>query len=72
MFQTSTQVVNRMRFSETEFDNKRARYMLFKSGDKVLVLLLVPQNSLQETFFGPYNIEKKLSDLNYILHTPGQ
>ena len=44
---------------------------IFKPGDKVLVLLPVPQSPLQAKFFGPYTIEKKLSDLNYIVHTSG-
>ena len=39
---------------------------------KVLVLLPVPQSPLQAKFFGPYTIEKNLSDLNYIVHTPGR
>ena len=51
--------------------DKRAIQRHFKLGDKVLVLLPVPQNPLHEKFFGPYSIEKKLSDLNYIVHTPG-
>ena len=42
----------------------------FKPGDKVLVLLPVPQSPLQAKFFGSYTIEKKLSDLNYIVYTP--
>jgi transposase InsO family protein len=52
--------------------DKHARQRHFKPGDKVLVLLPVPQNPLQAKFFGPYTIEKKLSDLNYIVHTPGR
>ena len=35
----------------------------FEAGDKVLVLLPVPQNPLQAKFFGPYTIEKKFCDL---------
>ena len=52
--------------------DKRARQRQFKPGDKGLVLLPVPQNPLQTKFFGPYTIEKKLSNLNYIIHTPGR
>ena len=44
----------------------------FKPGDKVLVLSPVPQSPLQAKCFGPYAIEKKLSDLNYIVHSPGR
>ena len=51
--------------------DKRAKQRHYKPGDKVLVLLSVPQNSLQAKFFDPLTNEKKLSDLNYIVHTPG-
>ena len=42
----------------------------FEPGDKVLALLPVPGRPLQARYFGPYVIEKKMSDLNYILQTP--
>ena len=42
----------------------------FEPGQKVLALLPVPGNTLYSRFFGPYVIEKKLNDLNYILVTP--
>ena len=42
----------------------------FKPGQKVLALLPVPSNPLNSRFFGPYVIQKKLSDLNYVLVTP--
>ena len=51
--------------------DKRARQRQFKPGDKVLVLLPVPENPLQAKFFGPYTSEKKLIGLNYIVHTHG-
>ena len=44
----------------------------FKPGDKVLALLPIPGNPLQARYFGPYVVEKKLSDLNYIIQTPGR
>ena len=37
----------------------------FKPGDKVLALL-----PIQPRYFGPYTIDKKTSDLNYIINTP--
>ena len=40
-----------------------------KQGDKVFVLLPVPQSPRQARFFGPYTVKQKLSDLNYIVHT---
>ena len=44
----------------------------FKSGDKVLALLPIPGRPLQARYFGPYTIDKKTSDLNYIINTPGR
>ena len=42
----------------------------FKPGQKVLAMLPVPGNPLRSRFFGPYGIQKKLNDLNYIVVTP--
>ena len=42
----------------------------FKPGQKVLVLLPVPGNPLHSRFFGPYVIQKKISNLNYVVVTP--
>ncbi len=39
----------------------------FQAGDSVLVLLPVPGSALQARFTGPYTIERKLSDTNYIV-----
>ena len=44
----------------------------FKPGDKVLALLPLPGRPLQARYFGPYTIDKKMSDLNYIINTPGR
>ena len=44
----------------------------FKPGDKVLALLPIPGRPLQAGYFGPYTIDKKTSDLNYIINTPGR
>ena len=44
----------------------------FKPGDKVLALLQIPGRPLQARYFGPYTIDKKTSDLNYIINTPGR
>ena len=43
---------------------------IFKPGQKVLAMLPVPGNPLRSRFFGPYEIQKKLNDLNYIVVTP--
>ena len=44
----------------------------FKPGDKVLALLPIPGRPLQSRYLGPYTIDKKKSDLNYIINTPGR
>ncbi|CAB3998780.1 Transposon Ty3-I Gag-Pol poly [Paramuricea clavata] len=44
----------------------------FQNGDKVLALLPVPGNPLQARYFGPYVIEKKENDLNYVIITPNR
>ena len=44
----------------------------FKPGDKVLALLPIPGRPLQARYFGPYIINKKTSDLNYIINTSGR
>ena len=42
----------------------------FQPGDKVLALLPVTGNTFQARYFGPYLIEKKENDLNYVIITP--
>lgn len=39
-------------------------------GDKVLVLLPVTGSSLSARFTGPYSVEKKLSETDYVVRTP--
>ena len=39
---------------------------------KFLALLPIPGRPLQARYFGPYTVEKKASDLNYIITTPGR
>ena len=42
----------------------------FKSGEKVIVLLLIRCHPLQATYCWPFVIESRLNDLNYIAITP--
>ena len=44
----------------------------FEPGDKVLVLLHIPGRPLQARYYAPYTVDKKLSDINYIVNTPGR
>ena len=50
--------------------DKNTKERSFKFGDKVLALLPIPGRPLQARYFGPYTVEKKASDLNYIITTP--
>lgn len=54
---------------KTWYDQK-ARARSFKPGDQVLILLPVPSSVFQARFSGPYTVEKKISDLNYVIVTP--
>ena len=44
----------------------------FVPGDKVLALLPIPGKPLQARYYGPYTVDKKLSDVNYVVNTPGR
>ena len=63
---------------KTSQGKMKARYdnhvidIKFKPGDKVLVLLPIPGRLLQARYFGPYTIDNKTRDLNYIINTPGR
>jgi len=46
--------------------DKRAQSRTFKPGDKVLILLPIHHLSLQARYCGPYVIEKKLSEVDYV------
>ena len=70
---------NDIKVDDIIFEGKmKARYdnhvidRKFKPGDKVLALLPIPGRPLQARYFGPYTIDKKTSDLNYIIKTPGR
>ena len=39
-------------------------------GDRVLSLLPIPCKPLQARYYGPYTVDKKVSDVNYIVNTP--
>ena len=38
----------------------------------MLALLPIPGKPLQARYYGPYTIDKKISDVNYITYTPGR
>ena len=41
-------------------------------GDRVLALLPIPGKPLQARYYGPYTVDKKIRDVNYIVNTPGR
>ena len=41
----------------------------FEPGDKVLALLPIPGRPLQSRYYGPYTVDKRLSDLTYTVNT---
>ena len=50
--------------------DKRARPRTFKPGNKVLVLLPIHHHPLQARYCGPYVIEKKLNEVDYVVYMP--
>ena len=53
-------------YDENALDNN------FEPGDKVLALLPISGRPLQARYYVPYTVHKKLSDVNYIVNTPGR
>ena len=60
----SAQKIMKQRYDKKTVERK------FQPGDKVLVLLPIPGSPLQARFSGPYEVEEKIGDLNYVLRTP--
>ena len=52
--------------------DRNARTKIFHPGDQVLVLLPIHGSPLQARYCGPYTVEKKLSDIDYVINTPGR
>ena len=53
-------------------NDENAQDRNFEPGDKVLALLPIPGKPLQARYYGPYTVDKKLSDVNYTVNTPGR
>ena len=62
----SAQSKMKLRYDENAQDRN------FEPGDKVLALLPIPGKPLQARYYGPYTVDKKLSDVTYIVNTPGR
>ena len=52
--------------------DENAKERKFMPGDRVLALLPIPGKPLQARYYGPYTVDKKISDVNYIVNTPGR
>lgn len=52
--------------------DKEAKNRVFKEGDKVLVFLPIPGHPLQTRYYGSYEIESVISDVNIVVKTPGR
>ena len=50
--------------------DRKARARTLQPGDKVLALLPVPGHSLHARYSGPYTVQRKLNDLDYVIATP--
>ena len=51
---------------------KMLRIEISEPVDKILALLPIPGKPLQARYYGPYTVDKKLSDVNFIVNTPGR
>ncbi|XP_065893824.1 uncharacterized protein [Dysidea avara] len=54
---------------KTWFDRK-ARTRTFRPGDQVLVLLPIHGSPLQARYCGPYTVENRTSEVDYVISTP--
>ena len=52
--------------------DRKARIRKFNVGDKVLVLFPMQGHPMKARYSGPWEIERQLSDVNYIVKTPGR
>ena len=52
--------------------DENAKERKFMPGDRVLALLPFPGKPLQARYCGPYTVDKQISDVNYIVNTPGR
>lgn len=50
--------------------DRKAQCRNFHPGDKVLLFLPIPGNPLKSKYTGPYLVQQKLSNLNYVVSTP--
>ena len=52
--------------------DENAKERKFMPGDRVPALLPIPGKPLQARYYGPYTVDKQISDVNCIVKTPGR
>ena len=52
--------------------DENAKERKFMPGDRVFALLPIPGKPLQARYYGSYTVDKQISDVNYIINTPGR
>ncbi len=62
--------LGRAQRSMKEHYDRRAKYRSFNPGDEVLVLLPLQGQPLAARYSGPYVVEARISDLDYLVSTP--
>ena len=50
--------------------DENAKERKFMPRYRVFALLPIPGKPLQARYYGPYIVDKKISDVNYIVNTP--
>ena len=50
--------------------DRKAWQQIFKPGNRVLILLPIPDHTQQARYCGPYLIEKKLNEVDYMVQMP--
>ena len=50
--------------------DRKAKQQSFKPGDQVLLLLPISGHPLQARYHGPYVVERKVNDVDYVVCTP--
>ncbi|XP_070548324.1 uncharacterized protein [Ptychodera flava] len=73
LYQVCAMAKNNLKASQTKMKvwyDKKARTREFKPGDLVLVLFPTQDNPLHVKFSGPYEILKKVNEVDYVVKTP--
>ena len=64
--------IEKAQFNMKTWYDQKATKRSFNVGDKVLAMLPVPGNTLKARFYGPYVVNRKISELDYEIETPGR